>query len=305
MKRKVQNQMRVLWAIDLIAADKKVRASAEALLKEFSKTTSLVIHPAYVVKFFEQSQSLTHGELKKTFIANVEDAMKRWLSGVKLKLENPRAILQKGVYLRSDVDALVSEGKKVKADFILVNTHARKGFSRFWMGSFAETLMHHSALPVLFLNPSSKPVSGIKSILFPTNLSPDSQKALRKVGEMASRLRAELVLYYNVEYFAATPGLALSETMVLTEIIEKDVKERKKTLDKWANQMKKDYGIKVKAILDDTDVRVSEGIIKASKKLPSCMIAMASQTGPILSVLVGSTTRRVVREAGVPVLAIR
>jgi nucleotide-binding universal stress UspA family protein len=35
------------------------------------------------------------------------------------------------------------------------------------------------------------------------------------------------------------------------------------------------------------------------------MIAMASQTGPVLSVLVGSTTRRVVREAGVPVLALR
>jgi nucleotide-binding universal stress UspA family protein len=305
MKRKVHNQLRVLWAIDLLASDKKVRASAESLLKVLSKRTSLEIHPSYIVRFSEQAQPLSQGQERKILIANVQEAMKKWLSGVKLQLEEPRAVLQKGVYLRSDVDALVSEAKKAKADFILVNTHARKGFSRFWMGSFAETLMHQSTVPVLFLNPSSKPVSGIKRILFPTNLSPDSQKAMRKVGEMANRLRAELVLYYNVEYFAATTGLALSEMMILTENIEKNVKERKKTLDKWANQMKKEYGIKVKTILDDSDVRVSNGIIKASQRLPACMIAMASQTGPVLSVLVGSTTRRVVREARVPILALR
>jgi nucleotide-binding universal stress UspA family protein len=305
MKRKVHNQLRVLWAIDLLASDKKVRASAESLLKVLSKLTSLEIHPSYIVRFSEQAQPLSQGQERKILIANVQEAMKKWLSGVKLQLEEPRAVLQKGVYLRSDVDALVSEAKKAKVDFILVNTHARKGFSRFWMGSFAETLMHQSTIPVLFLNPSSKPVSGIKTILFPTNLSPDSQKAMRKVGEMANRLRAELVLYYNVEYFAATSGLALSEMMILTENIEKDVKERKKTLEKWANQVKKEYGIKVKIIIDDSDVRVSNGIIKASQRLPACMIAMAAQTGPVLSVLVGSTTRRVVREAGVPVLALR
>lgn len=305
MKRKVHNQLRVLWAIDLLAADKKVRASAESLLKVFSKLTSLEIHPSYIVRFSEQAQPLSQGQERKILIANVREAMKKWLSGVKLKLEEPIAVLQKGVYLRSDVDALVSEAKKAKVDFILVNTHARKGFSRFWMGSFAETLMYQSTIPVLFLNPSSKPISGIKTILFPTNLSPGSQKAMRKVGEMANRLRAELVLYYNVEYFAANTGLALSEMMVLTENIEKNVEERKKTLEKWANQMKKDYGIKVKTIVDDSDVRVSSGIIKASQRLPACMIAMASQTGPVLSVLVGSTTRRVVREAGVPVLALR
>ena len=305
MKRKVHNQLRVLWAIDLLAADKKVRASSESLLKVFSKLTSLEIHPSYIVRFAEQAQPLSQGQERKILIANVQEAMKKWLSGVKLQLEEPRAVLQKGVYLRSDVDALISEAKKEKVDFILVNTHARKGFSRFWMGSFAKTLMHQSTIPVLFLNPSSKPVSGIKTILFPTNLSPDSQKAMRKVGEMASRLRAELVLYYNVEYFAGTSGLALSEMMILMETIEKNVGERKKTLEKWANQMRKDYGIKVRTIIDDSDVRVSTGIIKASQRLPACMIAMASQTGPVLSVLVGSTTRRVVREAGVPVLALR
>jgi len=305
MKSKFKNQFRVLWAIDILAGDKKVKGSAEAMLKALNKATPLEVHPTYIVRFSEQAQPLSQGEARKILVSNVQGAIKRWLAGVKLPLEEPRAILQKGVYLRSDVDSLIAEAKKTKADLILVNTHARKGFSRFWMGSFAETLMHHSTIPVLFLNPSSKPVSGIKTILFPTNLSPDSQKALRKVGELASRLNAQLVLYYNVEYFVAAPGLALTETMIFTENLDKDLKERKKTLDKWAIQLKKDYAIKVKTIVDDSNVRVSEGITKASKKLPASMIAMASQTGPVLSVLVGSTTRRVVRESDVPVLVLR
>ncbi|MFM8270100.1 MAG: universal stress protein [Pseudomonadota bacterium] len=296
--------IRILWAIDLLATEKKVRSSAEAMLKALLKKSSLKINPAYIVRFSEQAQPLSRGEDKKAVIENVQGAMKRWLPKTRLPMEEPKAILQSGVYLRSDVDALLSEAKRIKADMILVNTHARKGFSRFWMGSFAETLMHHSPLPVLFLNPSLKPVTQVKTILFPTNLSPDSQKALRTVGQMAVDLKAEVVLYNSVEYFVANPGLGLTESMVFTQNIERDVKLRKKTLEGWAAHLKKEHGLKVKTIVDEANVRVSDGILKLSRKLPSCMIAMASQTGPVLSVLVGSTTRRVVREAPVPVLVV-
>lgn len=297
--------LRVLWAIDLLASDKKVRGSAESMLKTLSKQDHLEIYPTYILRFSDQIQPVSRGEGRKALLENVQDTMRRWLSNVKLNLEEPKAVLQSGVYLRSDVDALISEARRVKADLILVNTHARKGFSRFWMGSFAETLMHHSSFPVLFLNPASKPVTQIKTILFPTNLSPDSQKALRKVGQMAQHLKAELVLYNNVEYFVASPGLGLTESAVFTQNIGRDVKLRKKTLESWTRRLKKEYGLKVRTLVDESDVRVSEGIIKAARKLPSCMIAMASQTGPVLSVLVGSTTRRVVREATMPVLVVR
>ncbi|NBT59192.1 universal stress protein [bacterium] len=305
MKQKSGNGLRVLWAVDILATDKKVRSASESMLKALSKQAKLKINPAYIVRFSEQAQPLARGEGKKVFLENVQSVMKKGLSRTPFDLEEPKAILQKGVYLRSDVDALVSEAKRIKADLILVNTHARKGFSRFWMGSFAETLMHHSPLPVLFLNPSMKPLTQIKTILFPVNLSPDSQKVLRRVGKWAAHLGAQLVLYNNVEYFVTSPELALTEMAVFTENLEKDVKDRKKTLEKWGAQLKRDLGIKVSSQVDESDARVSDGIIKLSKKLPSCVIAMASQTGPVLSVLVGSTTRRVVREATVPVLVVR
>ncbi|NBW98150.1 universal stress protein [bacterium] len=300
-----KKSLRIIWALDILSQDKKVRVSAEKALKAFSRQCLLQVVPVYVVRLSEQVAPFSHGEGKQVFLQNVKSAMKRWLEKNSIQTEEPVPILQKGIYLRSDIDALVSESKKQKADFILVNTHARKGLSRFWMGSFAETLMLHSQLPVLFLNPQSKPLAQVKTILVPTQLTPGSDKALNRIAEFAKQLEAQLVLYNNIEYFVATPELAFTETMVFTQNIQKEVKQRKKSLDQIASKLSKKHGLKVKTLVDEKELRVSDGIIRAAKKHPGCLIAMTAQTGPVLSVLVGSTTRRVVREATVPVMVFR
>lgn len=297
--------MKIIWAIDILSEDKKPQQVAVDFIKGISRQTDLKTRPVYVIRLGDQVGSLSHGDGKKVFLENVKGAMARKLAGVKLPLEAPLPLLQKGLYLRSDVDALVSAAKKEKADLILVNTHARKGLSRFWMGSFAETLMHHSSVPVLFLNPNYKPTGSIKTILFSTNLAPESQKALLKVAALTKRLKAELVLYNNIEYFVATPGLSFTETMVFSQDIEKDIEQRKKKLNQLAQKVSAKHGIKVKVILDEKDLRVSEGIQKLAKKTPQCLIAMVSQTGPLLSALAGSSTRKVVRESINPVLVLR
>lgn len=298
---KNEKSLKVDWAVDVLD-EKKILSSGESLLKALSKTVQLKVEPVYVVRLSEQIDLASHGESRKTFLENVRDAMKRALKGVQIPLEEPVAILQRGVYLRSDVDALVSQAKRDHADAILVHTHARKGLNRFWMGSFAETLMHHCSVPILFMNPTVKTPKQIKTVFYPTSISAHSKKGLFKAAEFARSINADLVIYNNVEYFVATPGLSFTEVMVFTGNIEKDLKGRKKTLDKWAQEIKARMRIKVKTIVDDSDIRVSDGINKFSKKIPNCMIAMEAQTGPVMSVLVGSTTRKVVREASVPVL---
>lgn len=297
--------MKVIWSIDILSENKKSQESTLSFLKQLSKKTKLIIKPVYVVRLGDQVSPLTHGEGKKVFLENVKSAMTRWLLGVKLDLESPLPVLQKGLYLRSDIDALVAAAKKEKADLILVNTHARKGLSRLWMGSFAETLMHHSEVPVLFLNPHYKASGAPQTVIFPTNLSPGSQKALSKVANFAKSLKAELILYNNIEYFVATPGLSFTETMVFSQNIEKDIEQRRKKLESTAKKLRDKNKIKVKVVVDEQDLRVSEGIQKLAKKTPRSIIAMVSQTGPFLSALAGSTTRKVVRESVDPVLVIR
>lgn len=298
---KNKNTLVIEWAVDILD-DKRSLSSGETLLQSLSKKNRLEVEPVYVVRLSEQVTPLSYGEGRKIFLENVKNAMGRALKHIKIPLREPMALLQNGVYLRSDIDALVSHAKKNRADFILVNTHARKGLSRFWMGSFAETLMHHSSVPVLFLNPTFKAPKNIKTVFCPTSISASAKKGLFKAAEFASSIGAELLIYNNIEYFVATPGLSFTETMVFTGNVEKDIKSRKKTLDKWAQEIKARFKVNVKTMVDDADVRVSDGITRVSKKIPNCMIAMEAQTGPVMSILVGSTTRKVVREASVPVL---
>lgn len=302
---KTKRALKVVWAIDILTQGKKTKTVSQSLLKAVSRKVDLEVVAVYIVRIAEQVTPFTHGEGKKVFLENVRSAMRRWLEGTSSNVSKILPVLQTGIYLRSDVDALVSVSKKERADLILVNTHARKGFSRFWMGSFAETVMYHSTLPVLFLNPESKAITQIKNILVPTNLAPGSEKNLTQIAELAKRMGSQLVLYNNIEYFVATPGLSFTETTMFVQNIDRNMKSRKKSLEQIAHRLEKRHGISVKTVVDEKDLRVSEGIIKLSKKLPACMIGMLAQTGPVMSVLVGSTTRRVVREADVPVLVFR
>jgi len=296
--------LKIIWAIDILSTEKNLKKADEKFLQAIGKKTAMEVLPVYVAHV--ENQPAENGDGKGDFLSEVRQRMSDWLGQCKVPgLQDPEALLRGGIYLRADVDALHKLAKKQKADLILVNTHARRGLSRFWQGSFAESLMYHSSLPVLFINPSAKVPSFIRTVIYPTNLSPDAEKAVLRVGELASRIGASLVLYNNVEYFVASPSLSFSETFVFDRQIKTDVSERKKNLQKLAGKIEKLFGIEVKTVVDAEDFTAAEGILKKSKKTPSSMIAMLSQTGPVLSHLVGSTTRRVIRKSEEPVFVLK
>lgn len=47
------------------------------------------------------------------------------------------------------VDSIISCGEGFNADMIVIGTHSRTGFDRFFMGSVAEDIVRHSPIPVL------------------------------------------------------------------------------------------------------------------------------------------------------------
>lgn len=305
MKNSISKKpLKILWAIDVLLPEKALRKSDEKLLQVIGRKTSIEVIPVFVAHLEATLQK--NGKGREVFLNEVRLRMIDWLKHSKIPgIQNPEVLLESGVYLRSDVDAVHTFAKKEKADLILVNTHARRGLSRFWQGSFAESLMHQSSVPVLFVNPSAQVPKTIRSIIYPTNLSPDSEKAVFRVGQLAKRIGASLVLYNNVEYFVASPTLSFSETFVFDRQIEVDVAQRKKNLQKLAGKLEKKCGIKVRTTVDSEDLTAAEGILQKSQKTPSSIIAMLSQTGPVMSHIVGSTTRRVVRGSHEPVFVLK
>lgn len=49
----------------------------------------------------------------------------------------------------STADGIIGCSKDFKADLIVIGTHSRTGFDRFFMGSVAEDVVRHSPIPVL------------------------------------------------------------------------------------------------------------------------------------------------------------
>ncbi|HEY0606257.1 MAG TPA: universal stress protein, partial [Herpetosiphonaceae bacterium] len=54
---------------------------------------------------------------------------------------------------------LTAYATAINADLVVMTTHGRGGFARFWLGSVADSFVRHSHVPVLLLHPSGSPAA--------------------------------------------------------------------------------------------------------------------------------------------------
>jgi len=100
-------------------------------------------------------------------------------------------------------EMLCSEINRDHIDLAVVGTHARRGLRRIVMGSVAEEVFRHAPCPVLTVGPKSwrsdPQTVQLKHILFPTDLSPDSLRAVPLVTGVAADFGATLTFLHVIE----------------------------------------------------------------------------------------------------------
>lgn len=88
-------------------------------------------------------------------------------------------------------------------DIIVLGTHGRGGIKKFLLGSVAEEIFRNSSCPVLTVGPHVQPYSPerdrIGHVLFATDFSPASTKALPYAVALAQENKAELTLMHVIE----------------------------------------------------------------------------------------------------------
>lgn len=237
-----------------------------------------------------------------------EEAMKRKLSRVKLRgLQAPKVLTFDGPSPRKAVDALLKYAKSRQADLIVVGTHSRKGLPRLFLGSFAETLLLRSKIPVLITHPEGKTSGLIQNIVFPTDLSAGSRRLFRRALKLAKACRARLTIVHGIPHPIEPliqSGVSLlgggwdPSSQLVTEA-EEQARRALKSLVREASKA----GVKTSCVLQPAPLPVRDVILAASRK--SDVIAMGAQSGSVAAALIGSITRQVVREARCPVWVIR
>ena len=113
-------------------------------------------------------------------------------------------------------DCILAFSEAQAADLIVMGTHGRHGFDHLTMGSVAEKVLRKAHCPVLvvrkpahdFVNPAdpSEPVR-LKKMLYCTDFSEYSGRALTYALSLAMEYNAELTLLHVLEDVPSTDGL--------------------------------------------------------------------------------------------------
>jgi nucleotide-binding universal stress UspA family protein len=189
-------------------------------------------------------------------------------------------------------------------DLLILGTHGRSGFERLFLGSVTEKVIRSTRVPVLTIPPPVRePGSPLyKTILCPLDFSAPSIRALEYALSLAQEADARLILLHVIENVLGETGAEALGHLSVSE---------------YYREIEQDAVKRLKAIVPDAarvwarpEERVVKGrahhiILETVATDHVDLVVMGVQGRGVVDRLVfGSTTHRVIREAGCPVLTL-
>lgn len=210
---------------------------------------------------------------------------------------------------RAAVQSLIKYAAKIKADCIVISTHARAGLERLAMGSFAETLILTSKIPVLVLKPATQVPHTVHKILVPTDLSKESERFIASVADDAKKLHAEIVLFHKqpdpLDPIIQQGVYSLGGGWVSVQsYIDDELEQKNRKITKIEDMLRK-RGVPVSHVIDSSPAGLIESIERAAKDNDADMVSVLTRSGSWSAALLGSVARGLVRSSMIPVLVKR
>ena len=245
------------------------------------------LSPAYYPAWFEHYKKEASHSLKN-FISNF-DLPKNTIVTI---LENATAST------RDSVEKLLVHAKNKKARLIVVSSHAHSGLSRFFLGSFAETLLLFSKIPVLVINPTTEVPKKFSHILFPTDFTHASEEGFEDTLILAKKFNAKVSVYHKT----ILPMVFSGEAPDFGFYLDAEEKIKKEAAHSWLEKAKR-YGVKCQMEFDATPGigSADKAVVDFAEKAKVDLICMVTQSSNLSATFLGSTTRYVVRNAHCPV----
>jgi nucleotide-binding universal stress UspA family protein len=196
---------------------------------------------------------------------------------------------------------------RLSADLVVMGTHGRSGFNRFFLGSVAEKTLRTSRVPVLVVPPRLPDVvpagrDPFRSIVCAVDFSDDSARALGYAASLGQHAGGRLTLLHSVEPMpvAYDPMWAVNFDIVgYEQALENSAKAQ---LQKFVQPIA--TGGDVETIV--TTGKAYKEILRVATERQADLIVLGVHGRNALDRLVfGSTTEHVVRRATCPVLAVQ
>jgi len=180
--------------------------------------------------------------------------------------------------------------KELPAGLVVMGTHGRTGLARIRLGSVTESVLRQVGVPVLTIGPSIKPTRSlglIGRILCPVNYGDSARVAFEHAAALAARMRAELIAAHVLEP-ATEEGQTLEEARrKLCDWAVPEVRSRctLKEVVRWGH--------------------AAQQVVAEAKESRADLIVVGAHPRSLLgTILFGSTTEFVIRNAACPVLSV-
>lgn len=296
----------MIWAVDPFHENAKTQLHALQAFLKMGRYPGASIQPVAVV------HSGSFDPVSLTFPDNWHALASAALSNVIDALENVAGLIHSPIrILRVDkprlsvsVEALTHFAVEENASLILVSSSARRGVDRLFLGSFAETLVLRSPVPVFVVNPTAKTHQRMTTLLYPTDFSVASRKGFDRALSISRSFGMQVMIFHKVRLPFSNPRVGVTLPKVSRESLRDLKSEVTQTAATWAKRGELS-GVRTKFHIDVQGGSPLEAIAKMSRRLGGkAMIGMTSQSGPVASTILGSLTRQVLRSVTCPVLVI-
>lgn len=303
--------MRIIWAVDAFEDNKELNQKMADYITHLHEVTNADIEPLYLLR--ENEIVLPTYEVPAWVTDHsrtAESLFREVLSDYNLPfLQEAKVIPHASQSHAGAAETLSNYAMKTKTDMIVVGSHGRQGFQRFILGSFAESLLLQSEVPVCVVGGHATKIKTTKNILFPTEFGEHSKDNFRHVLNLAKNLKAEIVLLHAITRpieslfdLDTRPRVYNYKGKMLTleQIVEHQIENQSHRAQQWVDWAQRE-GVTASFFVDSSFKGIDDLVLEAIVSHESDLIVMEAQSGPMSAAILGSYTRNVVRKATCPV----
>lgn len=187
------------------------------------------------------------------------------------------------------------------AGLVVMSTHGRGGFQRFWLGSVADALVRHATVPVLLVRGTRPPAKRLANAppfvraVVPLDGSDNAERALTAAKALFGRVHARVTLVHVVHPMSEVAGVNLKRDHS-AEVVH-DYLEPLATRTA-SETLEVRYEVKV-------DGNVARALAESAEAHDADLIVIAGQgLSGVQRFLVGSVADKLIRTAAVPVMVV-
>jgi nucleotide-binding universal stress UspA family protein len=204
------------------------------------------------------------------------------------------------------VPSLEREVRDEAMDLVVMTTHGRAGLARAWLGSVADSLLRHLAVPVLIIRPSEESPRPerveYRHVVIGLDGSPRAERAIEPALALVKEQDARVTLLRVVSPPSAVTSPYLPHA---ARISHEEMQERQEQATTYLTDIRERLGQRVDHIetVALLEYHAARAILGYVTEHGVDLIALSTHgRGSVSRLLMGSVTDKVVRATAVPVV---